>query len=652
MGSQDDTNGASGINGYVTYQCRDAPIHANRHLRVACIGAGASGLYLAYKLRKDFTDFTLDIYEKSPDIGGTWFENRYPGCACDAPAHNYTYSFEPKWDWSSKYASATEIFQYFSDFATKYDLRRYISFSHEVVGAQWDEDVKEWIVDVREGGPNGHTIRRHADFLINASGVLNKWKWPNIADFDAFKGPKIHSASWDQNVDLKGKRVGLIGNGSSGIQISPQIQKVSEHVTTFIRQPTYVVPQQGMGHQKYTPEEQQGFRDDPESHLKMRKETERAMIAVFPVFVRGSAAQTKITDYMRDAMKDKLAGGSEALDPEFAKLIPDFPFGCRRLTPGVGYLESLTKPNVTVARGGGVARMTPGGCMTSDGREWPLDVLICATGFDTTFRPRFPLIGRGGRSMAEEWSEDNATSKPTTTTGDNGSATSEGDRGRGPRTYLSLAAHGYPNYFMFLGPNCPIGNGPILILIELAGEYMAHFLNRWQKQGPGLASFEPKRQAVDDFMAHKDAFMESRAVWSRCESWYRSRATGRVTALWPGSAPHYMEALAEPRYDDYEVTYHKGANRFAYLGDGFSQTELDPDADTAFYVRNNDREGCGIFRPMQSRYNAKDASPKHLLIQEATERIYDSGPDDWESAWGNSGGNGGNNGDDGNGRDD
>ncbi|KAK8023756.1 hypothetical protein PG993_011822 [Apiospora rasikravindrae] len=571
MGSQDDPNGA---NGHVNYQCSDTPIHANRHLRVICIGAGASGLYLAYKLRKDFTDFTLDVFEKNPDIGGTWFENRYPGCACDAPAHNYTYSFEPKWDWSSNYASSSEIFRYFSDFATKYDLRQYISFSHEVVGAQWDEDTNEWIVDVRQddgNGGGGNTTRRRADFLINASGILNKWKWPDIADFDSFKGPKIHSAA------------------SSAIQILPQMQAVADHVTTFIRQPTYVVPQQGMGYHKYSPEEQQGFREDPESHLKLRKETERAITAVFPVFVRGSVAQTKITDAMREAMKEKLTTGSADLDTELDKLIPDFPFGCRRLTPGVGYLESLTKPNVTVARGGGVVRMTPEGCVTADGKEWPLDVLICATGFDTTFRPRFPIIGRGGRSMAEEWSE-TALTKPTTapTNGNGSTTTSEG--GRGPETYLSLAAHGYPNYFMFLGPNCPIGNGPIIILIELAGEYMAHFLNRWQKQGPGLASFEPKRAAVADFMAHKDAFMDARAVWSKCESWYRSRATGRVTALWPGSVPHYMEALSEPRYDDYE-------------------TELDPEADTAFYIRNSDQEGSGIFRPMQCSRNAKDAGP-------------------------------------------
>ncbi|KAK8070603.1 hypothetical protein PG997_010806 [Apiospora hydei] len=598
MGSRETTNGANRTNGHDTYQCSDIPIHANRHLKVICIGAGASGLYLAYKLRKDFTDFTLDIFEKNPDIGGTWFENRYPGCACDAPAHNYTYSFEPKWDWSSNYAGSPEIFRYFSDFADKYDLRQYISFGHEVVGAQWDGDANEWIVDVREGG-GGNTTRRRADFLINASGVLNKWKWPDIAEFDSFKGPKIHSAAWDESVELKGKRVGLIGNGAA------------DHVTTFIRQPTYVVPQQGMGHHKYTPEEQQELRDDPEVHLKLRKETERAITAVFPVFVRGSIAQTKITDAMREAMKEKLTTGSDDLDLELRKLIPDFPFGCRRLTPGVGYLESLSKPNVTVARGGGVTRMTPEGCVTADGKEWPLDVLICATGFDTSFQPRFPLLGRGGRSMAEDWSEAALTEPKTTTTNGNGSTTTtpSEEGGRGPETYLSVAAHGYPNYFMFLGPNCPIGNGPIIILIELEGEYMAHFLNRWQKQGPGLASFEPKREAVADFMQHKDAFMDSRAVWSECESWYRSRATGRVTALWPGSVPHYMEALSEPRYDDYEVSYRTGANRFAYLGNGFSQTELDPEADTAFYIRNNDKEGSGIFRPMQCSRNAKDAGP-------------------------------------------
>lgn len=200
-------SGSSGVEG----QVRRQPIHANRHMRVICVGAGASGIHLAYKLKYFFTDFSLHVYEKNPDIGGTWYENRYPGCACDVPAHNYTFSFEPKFDWSANYASSSEIFKYFSDFVEKYDLRQYISLEHEVVGAHWMGEDNEWSVTVRK--PSGDTVERRCDFLINAAGILNNWRWPAIPGLHFFKGVLVHSAAWDESLDVSGKHVGLIGNG-------------------------------------------------------------------------------------------------------------------------------------------------------------------------------------------------------------------------------------------------------------------------------------------------------------------------------------------------------------------------------------------------------------------------------------------------------
>lgn len=235
----------------------------------------------------------------------------------------------------------------------------------------------------------------------------------------------------------------------------------------------------------------------------------------------------------------------------------------------------MTLPNVTTIYGE-ISKVTPEGCVTADGKEWPLDALICATGFDTTFKPRFPLIGQDGRSLADEWAEE-------------------------PRSYLGLAADGFPNYFMFLGPNCPIGNGPIIFSIELQGEYMSRFMNRWQKED--LATISPRVEAINDFMQQKDAFMET-TVWSTgCESWYKNPKTGKITALWPGSTPHYMEALASPRYDDFHITYN--GNRFGYLGNGFSQGELNPNIDLAYYIREKDT-GESLCRPLESTHNVKD----------------------------------------------
>ncbi|KAE8331443.1 hypothetical protein BDV39DRAFT_189838 [Aspergillus sergii] len=558
-------------NGSSKHKCRDAPIHANRTLRVIVIGAGASGIYMAYKLKHYFTDVVLEIYEKNPDIGGTWFENRYPGCACDVPAHNYTYSFEPKTDWSANYASSKEIHKYFSDFVDKYDLRRYINLRHEVVGARWDEATAEWLVQIRKS-VNGSILEQRCDFLINAAGILNAWRWPPIKGIESFNGPLLHSAAWDEQVDLAGKHVGLIGNGSSGIQILPQVQKVAGHVTTFIREPTWVSPSLGMEPHVYTEEEKRTFEEKPQVLLNMRKQTERAMATGFSLLIQESVTQKGTVQYMTEQMKQKINNDELA-----EKLIPDFAVGCRRLTPGINYLESLTLPNVTPIYGE-ITEVTPTSVITDNGVQTELDALICATGFVTTFKPRFPVIGRNGKNLQDEWSDE-------------------------PRSYLGLAASGFPNYFMFLGPNCPIGNGPIIFSIELQGSYFAEFLNRWQKED--IRAYDVKPEAVDDFMEQKDLFMET-TVWNtHCQSWYKSPVTGKITALWPGSTLHYMETLATPRYDDYEVTY-ASRNRFAYLGNGFSQIELNPKADVTFYIRDHD-DRTSVFATPFSTSNAKSA---------------------------------------------
>lgn len=217
--------------------------------------------------------------------------------------------------------------------------------------------------------------------------------------------------------------------------------------------------------------------------------------------------------------------------------------------------------------------------MTDNGVETALDVLVCATGFDTGFRPPFPVVGRRKNvDLATEWESE-------------------------PRSYLGLAVHGYPNYFMFLGPNSPVANGPLIFGIELEGEYIARFLNRWQKEDIG--TFDPKREAVDDFMQQKDAFMPS-SVWDGgCRSWYKDPRSGKVTAVWPGSTLHYMETLSDVRWDDFDVTYN--GNRFAYLGNGISQIELDPDADLAYYIRDKD-DGVPLSRGTMSTLNVKESS--------------------------------------------
>ncbi|KAL4876539.1 hypothetical protein BJY04DRAFT_231557 [Aspergillus karnatakaensis] len=534
------------------------PIHTERPIKIICIGAGASGLLFAYKLQRSFTNFNVTIYEKNADIAGTWFENRYPGCACDAPSHNYTWSFEPKSDWSATYAGSDEIFAYFDSFAAKYGLRRYIKVRHQVTHAEWSEGDRHkhkggWELRVRDLDSDSEFVDT-CDILINASGILNSWRWPNIPGIEEYKGTLVHTANWDDKIDLTGKHVGLIGNGSSAIQVLPAILPTVSKVTTFIRSPTWVSPVKGLESRTFTEEEKHAFATDSAKLTEYRRGIERGMSAQWAVFLRHTEEQRSTKEYMTAQLKDKLQNTHlENL------LIPAWSVGCRRITPGVGYLEALGDSKTEVVFGD-IASVTERGCVGQDGKEYPVNILICATGFDTSFRPRFPILGVDGVNLQDLW-------------------------GAEPRSYFGIAAAGMPNYLMFLGPNSPIGNGPVLSAVEAQADYMMKMIDRYQTTN--IKSFTPRSDAVDEFIEFKDSLV-SKTVWvDECRSWYKSGTVdGPVTALWPGSTLHYLEAMAEPRMEDWEVQY--DGNRFAWMGNGYSQTEIDETADWGYYIREKD----------------------------------------------------------------
>ncbi|CAK7232829.1 hypothetical protein SBRCBS47491_008401 [Sporothrix bragantina] len=546
--------------GYFRNEELGEPIHHERHMRIVVVGAGASGLCFAYKLQRSFRNFSLNIFEKNPDISGTWYENRYPGCACDVPSHTYTFSWEPKPDWTAVYAGSSEIQTYFKGFATKHNLWQYISVRQQVTRASWNDGTGEWTVDVLDVDTNT-TTQHVCDIFVNASGILNNWRWPDIAGLQDFKGTLLHSANYDTSVDLTGKRVGLIGNGSSGIQILPAIRPVAAHVTTFIRSSTWVTPLRGFGQHVYSAEERQAFEHEPGALLEWRKNAETNVNRIFPMFLKGSKMQETTRKAVTKQMQEKLQNAPELQE----KLIPDWAFGCRRMTPGEGYLEALQADNVTVVVGD-VARVTPTGCVSQEANAssketvHELDVLICATGFDVSFRPRFPILGRHGQNLQDLWAQE-------------------------AHSYMGTGAPEQPNYLHFLGPNCPIGAGPLVGAIEAQADYMLHWCDRWQTDK--MHSFTPRRDAIADFAARTDLFMRD-AIWAAgCRSWYKSHTvTGRVSALWPGSSLHFVEALAHPRHEDFDIVYR--GNRFDWLGNGFSQTECDRTADLAYYIREVD----------------------------------------------------------------
>lgn len=397
-----------------------------RKLRVVAIGAGISSMNLAYKIYHEHQLIEknivseLCIYEAHEDMGGTWLVNTYPGVACDVPAHIYTFPFEPNPEWSAYYASGSEIWDYFQKTVDKYNLARGVRCGHKVQKAEFDEERGKWKLEVAH---KDGVLQDECDILVSGVGFLSNWRWPSIPGLHSFKGRLMHSAVWDHSFDSTGKRVAVIGNGSSGIQILPQIVEKSKHVTNFIRRPTYITPGLGSAiiggaeQYHYSEEEKRHFRENPEELKKYRKKIQAGSNRAFDMFVKDSHAQNAGRKATADQMKNKLGG-----DEELArKLTPEYEVGCRRATPGPGYLEAFTREDVTLEMES-IEAIEETGIRTADGKLHEFDAIVCATGFNVSHRPPWPLIGRKGLTLYDAWEEE-------------------------PISYLSLCASQFPNYF-------------------------------------------------------------------------------------------------------------------------------------------------------------------------------------------------------------
>lgn len=550
-------NGMNGANGTMPYRVLDQPHSQRRKWRIICVGAGASGLYLAYRVEQRMKDTELVIYEKNSDVGGTWLENTYPGCACDVPAHIYTYSFRPNPKFTSYYAGNEEIEEYFKDFEEEFNLRRFIQFQSTVVKAEWKDDEGIYEVEIRDA--QGNIKKDWCNALINCSGVLNNWKWPDIPGRTSFKGDMVHTAAWDKKVKPAGKKVAIIGIGSSGIQVLPQMQKIASSVKVFLRSPVWITPQLGglgaesdspvpddkpiitdillRGQQpfKFTPEEVSMFKQDPELLLTLRRCMEVVICSSLDAFRVGSPKQILVQQLVQKQMEEKL-GDNEELKKA---IIPKFPVGCRRPTPGAGFLEALVADNVTPVYAP-IDCFTETGIKTKDGVNHEFDVIVCATGFNIGFVPFFDLKGRGGISMREAWSEQACC-------------------------YLGIAAPGYPNYFTPLGPRGPWGNGTVLVALELNIDYFITMMIKMQTQD--IKACEPSLKATNEFSQHADEWHMG-SVWNQnCRSWYKRGGENSKPYLWCGTTPSYLKTQSTIRFEDFDYEYLHG-NRFAYIGNG------------------------------------------------------------------------------------
>ncbi|KAK6071878.1 steroid monooxygenase [Seiridium cupressi] len=546
-----------------SYAVLEQAMGTARPVRIVTIGAGASGLNVARNVSKYMKNVSLQIYEKNEAVGGTWLENQYPGCACDIPSHNYQYSWEPNPRWTSYYSPQPEILAYFQKAAEKHDLLKYVQFRTQVVDARWDELEGVWRFQI-ENLETGEVFDDYGHYFINASGYLNNWKWPNIDGLNSFGGELLHSAAWKPETNLDGKRVAVIGYGSSGIQVVTAIQPKVRSLTTFIRGPTWITA--GFGSKYAAPgglnfdfpaEQKEKFSDDPDEYLAYRKGVEHELSCRFKMLHKDTPEQQAAVKFSTEDMTRRLGKDNPLLET----IIPDFAVGCRRPSPGNGYLEALRQPNVNVITGKEISRIEPNGLVLDTGESVEVDVIICATGFDLSYKPRFPIVGRNGTTLEDAWK----------------------DR---PTAYLSLAAADMPNYFMFLGPNAPVGHGSAIPIIEHLTEYMLKMVHKAQVQR--YKSFTPSAQAIAEFLEHADAFLPRMAWASKCRSWFKNgKETGPV-GLYPGSRLHWFHMLKDIRYEDWEWKS-LDSNRWAFSGNGFSVMEGEG-RDLTWYFDKPDQE--------------------------------------------------------------
>ncbi|POS81289.1 hypothetical protein DHEL01_v200339 [Diaporthe helianthi] len=411
----------------------------------------------AYKLGKHLSNnVTFSIYEKSHDLGGTWLENKYPGRSViftmiTQGTRAGTRKFSPCYI----YASSDEIHWYLKRFASVHGLDQFIHFNSKVVEAKWSETSATWNIKI-----DGRTDVIQSEILINAGGILNNPKLPSIPGFSKFTGQQLHTASWDPSVNLEGKRVAMIGAGASAVQLLPQIQPLCSHVDVYIRTPSWITAPAGITlidaenpNPVYSMQDKDRFANDEDAYLETRKELEDYLCVLalvqsvalgafradikfpsndnFRAFFKKTPEQKSLKAQFESRMKELIT------DKDLQeKLIPSFEAGCRRINPGEQYLVALQKPNVR-AIFDPIEEITATGVVVSGGVEHPADVLIAATGFDTTFRPRFPIIGRDGLNLQDLWHSD-------------------------PTSYMGIGVAGFPNYLTFLGPNTPISNGSLM----------------------------------------------------------------------------------------------------------------------------------------------------------------------------------------------
>ena len=501
-----------------------------RSFRVAVIGAGMSGLVAAHRLQQAGLDVV--VLEKNHDVGGTWFENSYPGCRVDVSNHFYSYSFAPRADWPENFSSQSVLLDYFGQVADDFGIRPLIRFDTEVTAIELDETSMTWTLELV--GPDGQESTLEANAVISGVGQLNRPNLPDISGVERFEGPAFHSARWDSAVDLAGKSVAVIGTGASAAQFIPIVAEQAEHLSIFQRTPPWFIPTPDY-HDPVTPEALWLLRNVPGYANWYRfwifwRSVEGLMPAalVDSAWDGGGRSVSEANDFVRQMLTGYLemefAGRPDLLDV----VVPDYPpFAKRFIRDNGAWATTLKRSNVQVVTDR-IDEITPTGVRTSGGEHYDADVIIYGTGFKASdFLIPMKVVGRAGADLHERWGGD-------------------------ARAYLGITLPGFPNFFMLYGPNTNIVvNGSITYFSECEVGYILSCLHELLAR-TGRA-MEPTPKAHDDFNARiDDANLNMAWGVSSVNSWYKN-ATGRSAQNWPFSLLEYWQMTKRADMDDYTV---------------------------------------------------------------------------------------------------
>lgn len=478
--------------------------------RVIIIGSGFSGLCLGIQLAKaGITSFT--ILEKDDRLGGTWRDNTYPGAACDVPSFAYCFSFEQKTDWTRKWAHQDEILGYMEHCASKYGLMPHIRFGCEVAAAKFDADRGVWQVRTRTGE------ELEAEVLVSGVGQLHRPYTPAIPGLDSFAGEQFHSARWNHGVDLGGKRVGVIGNAASAIQFVPEIASRVRQLTIFQRSANWMLPRRD---REYRPVEKWAFGHIPGAARLYRWYVWAMLESRYPLFRSEGFMSRVLRKYAKAFIREQIG------DADLRRiLVPDYPPGARRILVSDDYYAALTRDNVEVVTAP-IERVTPAGVATGDGKEHSFDLLILATGFETTtFLMPMDFEGLEGRSLQQSWAG-------------------------GAQAYLGLAVSGFPNLFLMYGPNTNLGHNSILFMIECQTRYIVACVRRLRDEG--VKYLDVTSEAMTTYNRQLQAEL-AETVWAKTDhSWYK-RADGRITNNWAGTTTRYWWRTRRPDWSAFHA---------------------------------------------------------------------------------------------------